>query len=123
MRHMRHHYSSLAIIGLSFAGVLLGCSGLYSNSPLALRRQNVERVASYSGTGVVESIEVVHREGSGVASTAGSRIQRDNAAARQIYNIRVRMDDGSLPTFAQEDSTDFRVGDRVRLEDGRISRY
>ncbi|MBB5392619.1 MULTISPECIES: hypothetical protein [unclassified Herbaspirillum] len=119
MRHMRHHYCSLAIVGLSFAGVLPGCSGLNSNSPLAQPRQNDERVASYSGAGVVESVEVIHREGRGVASG----LPGSDAAARDVYNIRVRMEDGSLQTFTQKDNTEFRVGDRARLDNGRILRY
>lgn len=123
MRHMRHHYCSLAIVSLGFAGVLFGCAGLQSNTALAPPGQRAERMAvmaSYAGAGMVESIEATHQESMGVA---GSQLQRNNAAIRQVYNIRVRMDDGSLQTFAEQDSTDFRAGDHVRLEDGRISRY
>lgn len=127
MRHMRHHYCSLAIVSLGFAGVLFGCAGLQSNTALAPPAQRADRMAAmapYAGAGMVESIEATHQESKGVAGTyAGSQIQRNNAAIRQVYNIRVRMDDGSLQTFAEQDSTDFRVGDHVRLEDGRISRY
>lgn len=129
MRHMRHHYCSLAIVSLSFAGVLLGCSELQSNTALAPPGQNYQRMAaqaSDAGAGVVESIEATHQESKGAAGAyvaAGGQIQRNNAVARQLYNIRVRMDDGSLQTFSEQDSTDFRVGDHVRLEDGRISRY
>lgn len=123
MRHMRHHYCSLAIVSLGFAGVLFGCAGLQSNTALSPPGQRVERMAaaaSYTGAGMVESIEATHQESKGMV---GGQLQRSNVAIRQLYNIRVRMDDGSLHTFAEQDSTDFRVGDHVRLEDGRISRY
>ena len=154
---VRHHYASLAIVSLSFAGLLIGCASPQQQPYGAVpQSQNYDRVASYPGTGVVEAIEVTHKESNGVAGTvvggvagglvgnaigggtgrvlatvagaaggayAGNKIQRNNSEGRQVYNIRVRMDDGSMQTFAQEDNTDFRVGDRVRLDNGRISRY
>jgi outer membrane lipoprotein SlyB len=157
MRHYSgHHYISLAVVSLSFAGILFGCASSQQPYGAAPQAQNYERVESYTGTGVVESIEVTHKESNGVAGTviggvaggllgstigggtgqavatvagaaggayAGNKIQRSNSAGKQIYNIRVRMSDGSLQTFAQEDNTDFRVGDRVRLDNGRMSRY
>lgn len=157
MRHSaRHHYTSLAIVSLSFAGILFGCASPQQPYGAAPQSQSYDRVASYNGTGVVEAIEVTHKESSGVAGAvvggvaggllgstigggtgqavatvagaaggayAGNKIQRANSAGKQVYNIRVRMSDGSLQNFAQEDNTDFRVGDRVRLDNGRISRY
>jgi len=157
MRHpFRHHYFSLAVVSLSFPVILLGCASSPPPGAAAPQASNYERVSTYNGAGVVESIEVTHKESKGVAGTiiggvagglagsaigggtgqvlatvagagagayAGNKIQRNNAEAKQVYNIRVRMDDGSMQTFAQEDNTDFRVGDRVRLDNGRISRY
>ncbi|EJN00939.1 glycine zipper 2TM domain-containing protein [Herbaspirillum sp. YR522] len=153
---IRHHYVSLAVVSLSFAGILVGCASPQQPYGAAPQSQSYDRVASYSGTGVVEAIEVTHKESNGVAGTviggvaggllgsavgggtgqvvatvagaaggayAGNKIQRNNADQKQVYNIRVRMSDGSLQNFAQEDNTDFRVGDRVRLDNGRISRY
>lgn len=154
---VRHHYISLAVISASFAGLLIGCASPqqapYGAAPTS---QNYERVAAYSGTGVVEAVEVTHKESNGVAGAvvggvaggllgnavgggtgrvlatvagaaggayAGNQVQRNSSAGQQVYNIRVRMSDGSLQTFAQKDNTDFRVGDRVRLDNGRISRY
>lgn len=152
----KHHFTSLAVVSLSFAGILFGCASPQQPYGAAPQSQNAERVASYNGSGVVEAIEVTHKESSGVAGTvvggvagalvgstigggtgqavatvagaaggayAGNKIQRNNSAGKQIYNIRVRMSDGTLQTFSQEDNTDFRVGDRVRLDNGRISRY
>lgn len=156
MRHStRHHYTSLAVVSLSFAGILLGCASPPPNAA-APQSQTYERVATMSGTGVVEAIEVTHKESKGIAGAVvggvaggllgstigggtgqvaaavagaaggayvGNKVQQNNAANKQVYNIRVRMNDGSLQTFSQEDNTEFRVGDRVRLDNGRISRY
>ncbi len=152
---VRHHYISLAVVSASFAILLIGCASPPPQAGAAPQAQNYERVSSYNGSGVVESVEVTHKESNGVAGTvvggvagglvgnaigggtgrvlatvagaaggayAGNQIQRNSAQAHQVYNIRVRMDDGSLQSFAQEDNTDFRVGDRVRLDNGRLSR-
>jgi outer membrane lipoprotein SlyB len=37
------------------------------------------------------------------------------------YRIRVRLDDGTYQTFTQEQHENLRVGDRVRIENGRLS--
>ena len=36
------------------------------------------------------------------------------------YRFRVRMDDGTYQTFTQEPQENLRVGDRVRIENGRV---
>ncbi len=152
---VRHHYISLAVVSASFAILLIGCASPQPQAGATPQSQSYERVSSYNGSGVVEAVEVTHKESNGVAGTvvggvagglvgsaigggtgrvlatvagaaggayAGNQIQRNNAQAHQVYNIRVRMDDGSLQSFAQDDNTDFRVGDRVRLDNGRLSR-
>lgn len=151
---MRHHTVSLAVVSLSFAGILIGCAA--PANPPQSQGTSYERVENYTGTGVVESIEVTQKESSGVAGTviggvaggllgstigggtgqvaatvagaaggayAGNKIQRNNAASHPVYNIRVRMNDGRTMNFAQENGTDLRVGDRVRIDNGRLSRY
>ncbi len=74
---VRHHYISLAVISASFAGLLIGCASPqqapYGAAPTS---QNYERVASYSGTGVVEAIEVTHKESSGVAGAVAELVTR-----------------------------------------------
>jgi len=39
------------------------------------------------------------------------------------YRIRVRLDNGGYQTVMQQSIADLRVGDRVRIENGRVSRY
>lgn len=39
-----------------------------------------------------------------------------------VYKFTIRMDNGSYQTVTQSTSTNFRVGDRVRIENGVLSR-
>ncbi|RZI40264.1 glycine zipper 2TM domain-containing protein [Herbaspirillum sp. HC18] len=51
----------------------------------------------------------------------GNRMSQNSAAnAGQVYRVAVRMDNGSVQTFAQEAAPAVQVGDRVRLENGVI---
>ena len=47
------------------------------------------------------------------------RVDNRNAAGN-AYRFRVRMDDGSYQTVMQEDHQNIRVGDRVRVDNGRV---
>lgn len=42
---------------------------------------------------------------------------------QDAYLIRVRLDKGGYQTVTQQSITDLRVGDRVRIENDRVSRY
>lgn len=54
---------------------------------------------------------------------AGNQIdQRRNTAPAQV-DVHVRMRDGSYQTFRQDSQGDLRVGQRVRIENGRLYRY
>jgi len=59
-------------------------------------------------------------------ATAGALIgneiergQRSQVATRRVYQIDVRMDDGSYQTFTQDDRS-FRIGERVVVRDGTL---
>jgi outer membrane lipoprotein SlyB len=49
--------------------------------------------------------------------------QRNRAPARDMYQISVRLDNGSYQTIEQDSLGDLRVGNRARIENGRVSRY
>lgn len=51
----------------------------------------------------------------------GHQMER-NAQARDAYEIRVRMDNGSYQTITQDSIADLQVGSRVRVENQRIYR-
>jgi len=63
----------------------------------------------------------------GVAGAAiGNRVEanRDNGyGGEQAYAINVRLDNGEYRTIVQDSVTDLRVGNRIRIVDGRVYRY
>ncbi len=74
-----------------------------------------------------------HQVGSGRGNTAatvagaaggaliGNEVEKNRNAGERI-EVRVRLDSGARVTYSQESPRDFRNGDRVRIEDGRVFR-
>ena len=54
-------------------------------------------------------------------AVAGHQIEKSNKQ-QDAYRIRVRLDNGGSQTVTQQSITDLRIGDRVRIENGRVSR-
>lgn len=61
----------------------------------------------------------------GVAGAAiGNRVESNrNAEGQQLYSINVRLDNGEYRSVSQDSVVDLRVGNRVRIVDGRVYRY
>ncbi|WP_020652711.1 glycine zipper 2TM domain-containing protein [Massilia niastensis] len=61
----------------------------------------------------------------GVAGAAiGNRVEANrNTTGQELYQINVRMDNGEYRTVTQDSAYDLRVGNRVRIVDGRVYRY
>lgn len=61
----------------------------------------------------------------GVAGAAvGNSVERNrNAEGQQMYAVNVRLDNGEYRTVVQDSVYDLRVGNRVRIVDGRVYRY
>jgi outer membrane lipoprotein SlyB len=61
----------------------------------------------------------------GVAGAAiGNNVESNrNANGRDLYQINIRLDNGSYATVTQDSVYDLHTGDRVRLVDGRVYRY
>ena len=62
----------------------------------------------------------------GVAGAAiGNNVERNRntGGGQEMYQINVRMDNGEYRTVVQDSAYDLRVGNRVRLVDGRVYRY
>lgn len=55
-------------------------------------------------------------------AVVGHQIEKSNKQ-QDAYRIRVRLDNGGYQTVTQQSITDLRVGDRVRIENDRVSRY
>jgi len=56
-------------------------------------------------------------------AVAGHQIEKSRRQQQDAYRIRVRLDNGGSQTVTQQSITDLRVGDRVRIENDRVSRY
>lgn len=57
---------------------------------------------------------------------AGHQIEKStkkSTTQQDAYRIRVRLDNGGYQTVTQPSISDLRVGDRVRIENDRVSRY
>lgn len=55
----------------------------------------------------------------------GNKVEGDRAAnsGRDMYQINIRMDNGEYRSVTQDSVYDLRVGNRVRVVDGRAYRY
>lgn len=55
----------------------------------------------------------------------GNNIEKSRNAGggQEMYQVNVRMDNGEYRTVVQDSVYDLRVGNRVRLVDGRVYRY
>lgn len=60
----------------------------------------------------------------GVAGAAiGNRVEANRGEGQQAYAVNVRLDNGEYRTIVQDNVYDLRVGNRVRIVDGRVYRY
>jgi outer membrane lipoprotein SlyB len=56
----------------------------------------------------------------GVIGNQVEQHMKGPAQASTMYRFRVRMDDGSYQTYTQDQHDNIRVGDRVRIDNGRV---
>jgi outer membrane lipoprotein SlyB len=102
--------------------------------------ENVSYLDGRSGTtgggavlgGIIGGV-IGHQIGSGRGNTAatvagaaggaliGNEVEKNQNAIDRI-EVRVRLDNGARVTYTQENPRDFRNGDRVRIEGGRVFR-
>jgi outer membrane lipoprotein SlyB len=53
----------------------------------------------------------------------GNKVEGDRAGGRDMYQVNIRMDNGEYRSVVQDSVYDLRVGNRVRIVDGRVYRY
>jgi outer membrane lipoprotein SlyB len=53
----------------------------------------------------------------------GNNVERNRDAGQQGYAVNIRLDNGEYRTVVQDNVYDLRVGNRVRIVDGRVYRY
>ena len=56
-------------------------------------------------------------------AVVGNKVEDGRNQQHDVYQISVRMDNGEYRTVNQDSIYDLRVGNRVRLVDGRVYRY
>ena len=59
--------------------------------------------------------------GAGAGALIGNEIEKNRNVGDRV-EVRVRLDNGSHVTYTQDNTPDFRNGDRVRIESGRVYR-
>jgi outer membrane lipoprotein SlyB len=94
--------------------------------------------SAYSGYGEVDSIERVGQGNTGIGGSGiglgtiagaaagayvGHELENRQQKTTGTYKFTIRMDNGSYQTMMEDTDTGFRVGDRVRVEDGYLQRY
>lgn len=131
---------------LAFAALMGGCANTgrqMSSSPIGVVYGTIDAIeTSQAGSSDIGAGTVIGGIVGGVlGSQVGSGRGQDAATLAGVvggamvghelekkqqqgtYRIRVRLNDGGYETVTQQGIADLRVGDRVRIEDNRVSRY
>lgn len=56
-------------------------------------------------------------------AVVGNQVERRTNQGEAAYQIGVRLDNGSYQTYTQESIGDLNIGNRVRVDNGRVYRY
>lgn len=75
--------------------------------------------------------QIGHGTGNAVATVGGAvggavvgnQLEQRNSQTPASYDVRIRMNDNGYQTINVSNPGDLRVGDRVRIDNGQISRY
>jgi outer membrane lipoprotein SlyB len=98
-----------------------------------VRKGDTNNIAGTVIGGIVGGL-IGHQIGSGHGNTAatiagaaggafvGNQAQQRTRGPNEAFRVTVRMDDGSVRAFTQENITDLRTGDRVRVSGEYIQR-
>ena len=61
--------------------------------------------------------------GAAAGAYAGHQLEKGQQQTATAYKFTIRMDNGAYQTLMQDTSANFRVGDRVKIENGVMQRY
>jgi outer membrane lipoprotein SlyB len=56
-------------------------------------------------------------------AVVGNQVEQNRSAGREVYQVNVRLDSGQYESITLDNVNDLRVGNRVRIENGRVYRY
>ena len=96
----------------------------------SIREVQQQREGTTPGLGVDSPVGLVlyipvgpgSRQGDAFAGSVGNR-EWQNRISSTRYEFTVRMDDGDFRVVNKDGVSDLRVGDRVRVDGGRIERF
>jgi outer membrane lipoprotein SlyB len=142
MKNLRLLGAALAAIVISLAGCAEEQSRPY-DSP-TYRQGVVDRIEvikkgdtnNIAGTiiGGIAGGLIGHQIGGGSGQTAatiiggvggavaGNQVQQRSRGANETFRVTVRFENGATQTIRQDDISDLRTGDRVRIDGGRVYR-
>jgi len=75
-------------------------------------------LGSLIGSGTGRTVAAV--VGAAGGAYAGNQVEKNKAGSQVVYQVGVRLDDGSWITIRQAAPTGLRIGDRVRVTDSGI---
>jgi outer membrane lipoprotein SlyB len=134
------------IVILGFALLLGGCASPNSrsgDSPVyrqgvvdrieVLRKGDTNNIAGTVLGGIAGGL-LGHQVGGGSGQTAatilgsvggavaGNQVQKNARGSNETFRVTVRYDNGATETIHQDDINEMRVGDKVRIDHGRVYR-
>jgi outer membrane lipoprotein SlyB len=56
-------------------------------------------------------------------AVVGTQVEQRNRQGGTAYQIGVRLDNGGYQTYTQDSVGDLNIGNRVRVDNGRVYRY
>ena len=119
--------NSLTWIGIIIWGLVVTGIGLVSAAPLDVTQHVAAHDVIFLVSGGLLGNQVGGGTGRQIATVAGAvggavvgNQVEGNMKATTTYEIRVRLDDGTLRTFNQSSAPQWSSGDRVRIVKGRL---
>ena len=75
------------------------------------------QVGGGTGRGIATAAGVVG------GAVVGNQVEQRNRQGGTAYQIGVRLDNGGYQTYTQDSAGDLNIGNRVRVDNGRVYRY
>jgi outer membrane lipoprotein SlyB len=114
------YYTSYGVVdSIQMVNTASGPGGIGAGAVLGAVAGGIlgNQIGSGTGRGVATAAGVVG------GALAGNQVEQRTRQGGSAYQIGVRLDNGTYQTFTQESIGDLNIGNRVRIENGRVSRY
>ena len=98
------------------------CASVVSKLPISVQAATAAVLVSVAAGTSDAGVDVATGAGAIGGAVAGHKMENRNGRDNDIYRVTVTFENGSRRDFDYEDIDDLQVGDRVRVENGRIER-